>query len=167
MLSSGLTASSSSNMNSLLDVLSDSKKSAETLKKLKAEQAKLTKLKKEVLEGKTLAAYRKKVEKEVQELIQDKVQRLQDIEEEEVGIQASITKQNKEMLDLKKALSLKEKNILMKEKEIKELQVLAEMLEAKAIKAQEKADKELAYAQSLKIEYTEKLNDIKERLRGL
>lgn len=167
MLSSGINKGTSSNVDSLLSVLSDGKKAAETLKKIKAEQVKLQKLKKEVAEGKTLAAYKNKIEKETTELLESAEEKLASFQKEEKALIASSKKETMQAKKAIKALEIKETSLVEQEKEIIELRLLAETLEEKAIKQQEKADKELKYALSLKEEYDNKLTDIKERLKGL
>jgi len=165
--SSGLILTQMATADSLMELLTNSDKTAKTLKELKQEQAKLSKLKKEVLEGKTLAAYKKKVEGELDELV---------VKQEEYL--AATIKDNKDIInEAKKATRVAKaaSTVLVKKqiedmnllKKLKEKQEYLEAYEKQLDRQQASVDKQKEYANSLKDEYTDKLVDIKERLRGL
>lgn len=167
MLFSGLPNVQSKSSGDLLALLANPKKSADVLKKLKAESTSVSKKTKDLLKAQSVTAYCKKKEAEAQQHIQDAVLSIKEVETEKKKA-AKVDKTRKSKLDAKE-LELEEATLLLERVRL-DLDKLNEELQerdSRLNKKQTKLDFKMVEALDIKSTYEDKLKDLKDRMRGL
>jgi len=167
MFTSGLPSNNDSSTDSLLDILSSPKKAEDTLKKLKSENIKLVKATKDLMKAKSLAVYCKEQEKLAEQAKQDSKKAISSIKDAEKKASTKHTKELKAIETAVGILNMKEKEDRERQKELDKQSIIISEIEDTLEDLQERAQAKLRLAEGLKQEYTDKLNDLKERMRGL
>ena len=166
MITTGIkTANNSSD--SLLSILADPKKAETTLKKIIAENKKLTSLTKDLMKGKSVIAFCIEKEKEAEKAKSYVLQAQDTVSTEKKKFDgyknkttATLSKRVADVAEKEEAANVAIMTATKLQEEI-EAQMSALDLKVESIAIRERK------AQELKEEYTNKLNDLKDRMKGL
>lgn len=167
MFTTPLPTSKTSSTDSLLDLLSSPKKAEEALKKLKAENAKLIKNTKALMKAKSLTAYCKEQENKAEDYKKRAQDAIASIAEEREAASVQNMKEKKAIQTAISSLNKKEKADKAREAELNEFEDVLITAEKQLKELQLNAQAQLERGMELQEEYTTKLNDLKERMRGL
>lgn len=167
MLTSREVRQEASDIDKLLALLADAKKAEAYLKQLQSLQKQLLQIRKDILGARSVEEHKKEVEKEKQAIIKSSEERLLLIQGREEKAKkeslAALAKSKKQYDDAVKELQ----KVVDAKKELAEAEEAFEEFVEETEYLHQKAVDEIEAAEALKAEYSHKLENLKERLRGL
>lgn len=167
MFTSGLPSVNTSSTDDLLSILTDNKKAIDTIKSLKEQNLKLAKAKKELLKAKSLKAFCAEQEKLAAKYKLIAEDAIADIAMEREAAAKAAMLETKELNKLKQAVNAKATAVKNKEQELQAVEASLEEEWTLVDKAAASAKAQAIEGVALQKEYTDKLADLKERMKGL
>ena len=151
----------------LLTILADPKKNTDIIKTLKAENAKLAKLRRELIGVKSLRAFCELKEKEANEEAAKATTSIAEVEKAKQDALAAVREASQQLQDTTALLNEKEARLKKTALDLDLRAAANRKVEEALAEYNIRANSSLEAGLALQDEYSDKLADLKERMRGL